>query len=145
MAHLLDTNGALRWAQATHPDYLLIRGAVETLLLQGEQVVITAQNVIEFWNAATRPLARNGFGLTPAQADQEMTRLEAFFPLLPDTPAIYSEWRRLVVAVGVSGVQVHDARLVAVMRVHGLTHILTFNTTDFVRYPGITVVHPRDV
>jgi hypothetical protein len=40
---------------------------------------------------------------------------------------------------------VHDARLVAVMRVHSLTHILTFNTTDFIRYPAITVVHPRDV
>jgi hypothetical protein len=44
-----------------------------------------------------------------------------------------------------SPAQVHDARLVAVMRVHGLTHVLTFNPTDFTRYPGITVVRPQDV
>jgi hypothetical protein len=48
-------------------------------------------------------------------------------------------------SVGVSGVQVHDARLAAVMRVHGLTHILTLNAADFARYPGIIAVHPQDV
>jgi predicted nucleic acid-binding protein len=63
----------------------------------------------------------------------------------PDTSAVYPEWRQLVVMVGVSGVQVHDARLAAVMRVHGLSHILTFNTTDFARYPGITALHPTAV
>jgi hypothetical protein len=42
-------------------------------------------------------------------------------------------------------VQVHDARLVAAMEVQGISHILTFNVTDFVRYPDITVVHPQDL
>jgi hypothetical protein len=42
----------------------------------------------------------------------------------------------------VSGVQVHDARIAAAMRVHGVTHLLTLNTGDFTRYPGITAVHP---
>ena len=46
---------------------------------------------------------------------------------------------------GVIGVNVHDARLVAAMLVHGLTHILTFNTTDFARYTEITAVHPTAV
>ncbi|MEI6442036.1 MAG: hypothetical protein WCO29_02610 [Nostocales cyanobacterium ELA583] len=32
------------------------------------------------------------------------------------------------------GVNVHDARLVAVILAHGLTHILTFNISDFKRY-----------
>jgi predicted nucleic acid-binding protein len=144
-AYLADTNVALRWTRSSDPDHALARAAVTALRQRGEQVLITPQNLIEFWNVATRPLTRNGFGLTPAPAEQEVVRLEAFFPLLPDTPAIYSEWRRLVVTIGVSGVQVHDARLVAVMRVHGLAHILTFNTVDFTRFPGITVVHPRDV
>lgn len=31
------------------------------------------------------------------------------------------------------------------MRVHGLTHLLTFNGTDFTRYPGITVLDPSAV
>ena len=59
-----------------------------------------------------------------------------------DPPAIYQEWERLVVQNAVIGVNVHDARLVAAMLVHGLTHILTFNTSDFARYSEITAVNP---
>lgn len=43
------------------------------------------------------------------------------------------------------GVNVHDARLVAAMLVHGLTHILTFNISDFARYSEITAVHPTTI
>jgi predicted nucleic acid-binding protein len=145
VAYLVDTNVLLRWAQPAHPDYPVARAAVEMLRLQGEQVFLTAQNIIEFWNAATRPASRNGFGLSPAHADQAAAQLEAYFRFAPDVPSVYSEWRQMVVAVGVSGVQVHDARLVAVMRAHGLTHLLTFNTSDFTRYPGIAVIHPQSV
>ncbi|HMD86008.1 MAG TPA: hypothetical protein VKO18_15040 [Terriglobia bacterium] len=65
--------------------------------------------------------------------------------LHPDVPAIYPELRRLVVAHSVSGVRVHDARIVADMDVYGITNLLTFNGPDFTRYPGIHVVHPKDV
>ena len=67
--------------------------------------------------------------------------------MLADSPAVYPEWRRLVVAYGVSGVQVHDARLAAFMRVHTVSQILTFNTADFARYApeGVVAVDPRTV
>ena len=47
----------------------------------------------------------------------------------------------------VLGVQVHDARLVAAMIAHNVTHILTFNVTDFARYTdeGIEAVNPAAV
>jgi hypothetical protein len=53
------------------------------------------------------------------------------------------EWQRLVVQHDVKGRNAHDARLVAAMNVHGVGHILTFNITDFTRYPGIIVLDPR--
>jgi len=31
------------------------------------------------------------------------------------------------------------------MQAHGLTHILTLNAQDFLRFPGITAVHPSEV
>jgi predicted nucleic acid-binding protein len=40
----------------------------------------------------------------------------------------------------VSGVQVHDARLVAAMKTHGVTHILTFNVVDFQRYADEEII-----
>ncbi len=61
--------------------------------------------------------------------------------LLPDSESTYREWRRLIVEYSVSGVQVHDARLVAAMHVHGVSHLLTLNTGDFSRYPGVTAIH----
>ena len=85
--------------------------------------------------------------MAPANADRLLRLVERLFPLLPDSPAVYTKWRRLVVSFGVSGIQVHDARIVATMIVHGVTHILTFNTTDFVRYGtrGIVTVDPTTV
>jgi predicted nucleic acid-binding protein len=65
--------------------------------------------------------------------------------LLPDNIATHEEWRKLLVAYSVSGVQVHDARLVAAMKVHSVKRILTFNDKDFARYNDIEAVHPRAV
>jgi hypothetical protein len=31
------------------------------------------------------------------------------------------------------------------MKVYGITHLLTFNDEDFLRYPDITVVAPQHV
>ena len=90
-------------------------------------------------------MERNGLGHTVTEAETEVNRLKALFPLLLDLPAIYGEWERLVIAHAVMGVNVHDARLVAAMLVHGLTHILTFNTADFRRFSQITVVHPSEI
>jgi len=143
--YLADTNILLRWPRPSDPLHPLTVAAVEALLDQGDQVYVTAQNLVEFWSVATRPANVNGLGMTPAEAAAEVARIEQFFLFAPDLPAIYAEWRHIVSTVGVSGSQVHDARLVAVMRVYGLTHILTLNPSDFTRFPGVTVVHPRDI
>ena len=147
MIYLVDTNVLLRFADRPHPLHPTIRAAIRKLRTSGHRLRTTPQNFVEFWNVATRPLERNGFGLVPAKADQRLRLVERLFPLLPDSPAVYPEWRQLVVSFGVSGIQVHDARIVAAMNVHGVTHILTFNTKDFVRYRtrGIVAVDPTTV
>lgn len=104
--------------------------------------------MVEFWVVATRPQAVNGLGLSVAEADAERQRLEALFPLLPDTPALYLQWVDLVNKFGVSGKPSHDARIVAAMLTHNVTHILTFNGADFRRYAPlgiIVVVDPATV
>lgn len=147
MAHyLIDTNVLLRRIDPNSPQRSIARRALRTLRAQGHTLCITPQNVIEFWNVSTRPTtARGGLGLDTTLADRKVLPLERIFTLLPDDSAIYSEWRRIVVAHSVQGVQVHDARLAAAMTVHGISHILTFNTGDFARYPGIAAVNPQDV
>lgn len=147
MLYLVDTNVLLRLADRTHPIHPSIRAAMRKLRDDEHQLQITSQNCVEFWNVATRPSNRNGFGLSPNSAHQMLRLVERLFPLLPDIPTIYTEWRRLVLAFNVSGVQVHDARLVAAMKAHRVTHILTLNTTDFVRYgsEGMVAVDPTSI
>lgn len=143
MSTALDANVLLRLAQKEHPLYPVSRSALRTLAAEGDTLCVLPQNIVEFWNVLTRPAnARGGFGLTPAQAHRRTRMLERIFTILPDTPDIYSEWRKLVVQAGVSGVQVHDARIAACLRVHGVSRFLTFNTKDFVRYDGFIAVDP---
>ncbi|MEC4817949.1 MAG: type II toxin-antitoxin system VapC family toxin [Scytonema sp. PMC 1069.18] len=145
MAFLVDTNVLLRSVEPSHPMYGDATKATSTLLRRGERLCIVPQNLIEFWNVYTRPLERNGLGHTSVEVEAEINRLKTVFPLLLDTEAIYQEWEQLVVTYSVRGINVHDARLVAAMLVHGLTHILTFNISDFNRYSEITAVHPTTI
>jgi predicted nucleic acid-binding protein len=145
MSYLVDTNVLARSIEANHPMHEDAARGVESLLNHGEIVCVLPQNLIEFWNVCTRPADKNGLGQTPEIASQHITRFEQTFVLLPDTPAIFHEWKRLVSNHAVSGVQVHDARIVAAMKVHGVDHLITFNGSDFRRYQGISILDPREI
>jgi predicted nucleic acid-binding protein len=149
MINLLDTNLLLRLANTHDPLHALAVYAVTKLELQGHDLRLTPQVLIEFWASATRPLSVNGLGLSSGAADRLSSGYEANYRLLDDTPDIYPAWKALVRATGVIGKQVHDARLAAVCHVHGVSHVLTFNVAHFARYanfgPGLTAVHPSQV
>ena len=145
MKWLVDTNILLSSAQTDHPVYGNVARVVRVLLSRGDELLVIAQNVIEFWAVATRPIANNGLGLTTAQAAQELTKLKVLFAILPDNADILPEWEQLVIRHEVLGKQVYDARLVAAMQVHNLTHLLTFNTSDFKRFTTITAVSPQSL
>jgi predicted nucleic acid-binding protein len=145
VSYLVDTNVLLRSVDLSHPMNSNATNAINTLRNSGELLHIVPQNLIEFWNVYTRPLERNGLGRTAVETEAEVKRLKTLFPLLLDTEAIYQEWEKLAIAYGIRGINVHDARLVAAMLVHGLTHILTFNMSDFARYAEVTAVHPTTV
>jgi len=144
MSILVDTNILLRRAQPTHPNHVMAVESVARLLAAGEAVYFTFQNIAEFWNVATRPVAKNGLGFPVALVLSEVRKIERLLTLLRDSAAVYSEWKRLVVAQDVRGVKVHDAKLVATMSVHRIPKILTFNTDDFSRYP-VEAVHPSSL
>ena len=114
------------------------------LIASGEPLHYTLQNIAEFWNVATRPSEQNGLGFSIAMVIAEVEKIETALELLPDSPAMYAEWKRLVARHRVIGAKVHDARLVAAMNTSGVRRLLTFNAADFVRY-GIEVLQPANV
>ncbi len=142
MLYLLDTNVAWRRFETTDPKHSIIKSTIDSILSRGETCYVTAQILVEFRAIATRPIATNGRGMTPTMASTLATKIESSFAFLPDCPSIYPQWKLLVDKYSVSGKQVHDARLVAVMLVYGVTHLLTLNAKDFQRFAEITVVSP---
>ena len=142
MRVLVDTNILLRSAQPNHPLCSQAVHAVSRLMRQRDSVFFCSQNIAEFWNVATRPAGMNGLGLSIEEVTKEVSSIENLLTLLPDTPGIYPEWKRVVEQHKVQGVKVYDARLVALMNLYGVDTILTFDTSDFKRYTGINALHP---
>ena len=149
MTMLIDTSVLGRLANRADVAHGVARKAVSKLRRRGDSLHVTAQNLVEFHNFATRPASANGLGLPPAAASALAATFEAAFPMLDETPAVYPAWRALVDGLGVVGKQVHDARLVAVCHVHGIDSVLTFNVGHFARFasfgPGVVIVDPASV
>ena len=142
---LLDTNVLLRGLDRNHPQCRVVRRAIIALRRQEKQLCLAPQNLIEFWAVATRPVDANGLGMSIEWSAAQLAKMKHFFVILPDTAEALPEWERLVIQHRVSGKKTHDARLVAAMNVHGVSHILTFNGADFSRYSGIRVIEPQNL
>jgi len=83
MIWLIDTNILLRLVQIADSQHLEAKNAVDKLLAQNFTLCILLQNISEFWNVCTRPLDKNGFGFSIAQADpnsQKSNRFSTFCP-----------------------------------------------------------------
>jgi predicted nucleic acid-binding protein len=92
---LVDGNILLRAALRDNPEHVLVRSALTKLISAETVLYFNHQNIAEFWNAATRPLERNGFGLSVEDAEREVEIIERGMRLLPDSAATYYEWRRI--------------------------------------------------
>jgi predicted nucleic acid-binding protein len=148
MAYLLDTGILLRVADRQDAQHELVSRAVRLLISHQEELVITTQNVAEFCNVATRPVVNNGLGLSPADAIKLLEDdIEPLCAILLETDELYDELKRLVDRYSVTGKQVHDARLVAMMLEWQIENVLTLNDRDFRRYApeGITIVTPTSI
>ncbi len=136
MRVLVDTNVLIRSVQKSHPACRPARRALAALYRQGHELFLTTQNVAEFWNVCTRPVDANGLGLSIQGADRYTARLERFFDIVPGSIPAFQLWRKLIVDHAVIGSKVHDARLVSVMGTNDIQRIVTFNVSDFTRFPG---------
>lgn len=145
MSYLLDSNLLTRLSQPKSPQHVSARRAIIGLRVRGEQILISPQNLIEFWAVATRPAEYNGLGLTIDETIFEIRKFKRLFDIVEDTPNIFRMWEGLVTKYRILGKNVHDARLAAVMLEHGITHLLTLNSKDVKRFSEITIVDPMEL
>ena len=143
---LVDTGVLLRLIIPSDPGHFEARRAVKLLRARRDMLLTLTQNAAEFWNVCTRPVtARGGYGLRIDETARRLRLIERLIQVRPDSDAVFHEWKRLIVAHSVKGVQVHDARLVAAMSVYGIGQLLTANAGDFKRYSQIVAVTPSDL
>jgi predicted nucleic acid-binding protein len=146
MTRLIDTSILVRTLDTGNPQQNLALDALARLRTQDETLCVFAQNLIEFWAVATRPMANNGLGLSVEEARLQLDQIKLHFVLKADDETLFENWERLVEAHGVRGKAAHDARIVADMQTHKIAEILTFNIEDFRRYSDIIrAVAPQDI
>lgn len=143
---LVDTGVLLRaFDRGSATQRIIFRG-LRKLWSQGHDLKTTHQNIAEFWNVSTRPTtARGGFGLTVTEVEKRLQVIEKLGVSIPFTQACYTIWRKLLVDHSISGVAVHDARIVATMKANNISHLVTQNVRDFQRYSGIVAWLPEDI
>jgi predicted nucleic acid-binding protein len=145
MSFLLDTGILLRLVDHNDALHSTVREAGRELVRRKENLFITTQNIAEFCNVTTRPVANNGLGISPPDAIRLLRQdIEPICALVHEPPAVADELKRLIVQYNVVGKQVHDARLVAMMLAWQIDNILTLNERNFRRFEpeGITIVSP---
>jgi predicted nucleic acid-binding protein len=148
MAFLLDTGILLRFVNTNDRQHSTIQAAIGLLIARGEQLFTATQNVAEYYNVATRPIANNGLGRRPDEVVKSVERdIEPICFVLAENDGVFGEIKRLASKYAVVGKQVHDARLVAMMLTWQIENILTLNDRHFRRFEpeGITVVTPTSL
>ena len=143
--YLLDTNVVMRFCNPSDVQHELATDAISRLLMQSDECLLVTQVIIEFWVVATRPTQVNGLGWSVERTRSTIDQLLDRFPFLEESPQIFPNWLNLVTTNRVMGKRTHDARIIAVMLANEITHLLTFNPSDFAGISSITIVHPQDL
>ena len=96
----------------------------------------------EFLAVVTHPRIYN----PPTPLEAAVDQIEAWMEspslfLLSEFEGYWSELRSVLQAGRVSGPQVHDARVAAICRQHGVSELWSADR-DFGRFPGVPVINP---
>jgi predicted nucleic acid-binding protein len=135
----------MRFCNSSDVQHRLATSAISHLLKQSDECFLATQVMIEFWVVATRPTQVNGLGWTVEQTRSTIDQLLDRFPVLEESPQIFTNWLNLVTTNRVMGKRTHDVRIVAAMLANEITHLLTFNSIDFAGISSITITHPQDL
>lgn len=139
---LVDTNILVYATNEDSPWQSVAEQALADWRGEGTQLCVSVQVLREYLAVTTRS-APGQTGVPDYVAISEnLAEFRTNFLVLEDTRLVSEELEKLARQFSVQGRQVHDANLVATLRVHGLRDLLTHNTADFSRYSSLVTVHP---
>ncbi len=138
----VDTNILVYATNEDSPWQAIAEQTLETWRGGGTQLCVSVQVLREYLAVTTRPAPSQADGPDFVAIAENLAEFRQSFLLLEDTLLVSQELESLVQQFSVKGRQVHDANLVATLRVHGLRDLLTHNTADFSRYSSLVTIHP---
>lgn len=140
---VLDTNVLLTATDTGRKEYAKAREALDEWPARGTTLYTTGQILREYLSVATRPVERNGLGLSQADSVANARAFCGRLRLLDENEKVNTRLLALLDDVACRGKQVHDASVVATMLVHGVDTLVTLNVDDFVRFEKL--VRIRDL
>jgi predicted nucleic acid-binding protein len=139
---VLDTNILVIGANEESPRLPQVAAYLDQLLEQGAEFCIFSQVIFEFWVVVTRPVNVNGLGLDTEVAGRKLIDILDAYLLLSETRELVTAWLELCTQRVIRGRAAHDAHLAANMISHGLTKLITYNSSDFKRFHEIECFVP---
>lgn len=137
----VDSNVLIEASAPRAPLHAHADATLKHLSAVGVPLHVSRQVFREYTSGLTR-LQPWGPALAIGTVAQNVRQLEKTTKVLEDGPAVTAGWLDLLFKVPCGGKQVHDANIVATMRVYGVPNLLTHNVADFVRFAGLITVVP---
>jgi predicted nucleic acid-binding protein len=137
----VDTNILVFANTATAPFHAEAQAALRSLAASGAELWISRQVLREYLATLSRPQTFTA-PVPVATLCADVVRFQAQFHIAEDGPAVTANLLALLSTITIGGKQVHDANIVATMRVYGLRRLLTHNTADFARFGALIQVEP---
>lgn len=129
----VDTNVFVKAKMSGAPDHDLALSLIERHLDSDETLKINRQIIREFLAVVTRPQDWSP-ALSADEAIGHVRDILETCEVLDEDERITESLLDICRRYPVGGRQIHDANIVATMRVYGERRLLTFNQADFRRY-----------
>jgi predicted nucleic acid-binding protein len=127
----LDTNVLLAVTDEDREHHREALTLLDEGLSGGLSLFVNGQVLREYLVVATRPIGENGLGMSVQDAVENIRSLSRCLMVLGEDSETATCLSQLVSEFELKGKRIHDANLVATMRLNGLWRLKTFNPADF--------------
>lgn len=136
----LDTNILLTATDVSRKGNIKARNIFKASLDIGFHLCLSGQVVREYLVVATRDMELNGLGLEPDAALSNIENFRKRMVLLEETEAVTGHLVTLVREHSLVGSRIHDANIVATMRAHSISKLITDNPKDFSKFTEVSAL-----
>lgn len=138
----VDTNLLVYSVMASSRHHALARQCITALAESGERWAIPGHCLIEFAGVTTHPRVYSPtLTIDEVHLAIQAWRESPSLFLLGESGTFWTEFEMMTRLAAVRGPMVHDARIAATCRAHGVKELWSADR-DFSRYPGLVVRNP---